>query len=268
MIVALNNKSNLTKDEFTKYQSELMHIETNHLMILCPSMVHIPLYREGKIKLGAQNVSCTTKGAHTGEIYADQLVSYGVEYCIIGHSERRQDQKESDEEIHDKVERLFEAGITPILCCGETKEEREEGREKEVIGRELDIALNGISEEDKARVIKQKNIYYFNNFIDDLNLPNKFNLDKIINEISIYKDISQLNPSELIFLRKILSNSAKRKLYHGIEFFTCSSTLNIYLSEGRIWKNIGLFFKRKNLFDLWIKYEKRIEMEKRRNAEK
>ncbi len=153
MIVALNNKSNLTKDEFTKYQSELMHIETNHLMILCPSMVHIPLYREGKIKLGAQNVSCTTKGAHTGEIYADQLVSYGVEYCIIGHSERRQDQKESDEEIHDKVERLFEAGITPILCCGETKEEREEGREKEVIGRELDIALNGISEEDKARVI-------------------------------------------------------------------------------------------------------------------
>ena len=115
---------------------------------------------------------------------------------------------------------------------------------------------------DKARVIKQKNIYYFNNFIDDLNLPNKFNLDKIINEISIYRDISQLNPSELIFLRKILSNSAKRKLYHGIEFFTCSSTLNIYLSEGRIWKNIGLFFKRKNLFDLWIKYEKRIEKEK------
>ena len=146
MIVALNNKSNLTKDEFTKYQSELMHIETNHLMILCPSMVHIPLYRESKIKLGAQNVSCTTKGAHTGEIYADQWVSYGVEYCIIGHSERRQDQKESDEEIHDKVERLFEAGITPILCCGETKEEREEGREKEVIGRELDIALNGISD--------------------------------------------------------------------------------------------------------------------------
>ena len=115
---------------------------------------------------------------------------------------------------------------------------------------------------DKARVIKQKNIYYFNNFIDDLNLPNKFNLDKIINEISIYRDISQLNPSELIFLRKILSNSAKRKLYHGIEFFTCSSTLNIYLSEGRIWKNIGLFFKSKNLFDLWIKYEKRIEKEK------
>ena len=115
---------------------------------------------------------------------------------------------------------------------------------------------------DKARVIKQKNIYYFNNFIDDLNLPNKFNLDKIINEISIYRDISQLNPSELIFLRKILSNSAKRKLYHGIEFFTCSSTLNIYLSEGRIWKNIGLFFKRKNLFDLWIKYEKRIEKDK------
>ncbi len=153
MIVALNNKSNLTKDEFLKYQFELNHVETNHLMILCPSIVHIPLYTESKIKLGAQNVSCTAKGAHTGEIYADQLVSYGVEYCIIGHSERRQDQKESDEEIHEKVERLFEAGITPILCCGETKEEREEGREKEVIGRELDIALNGISEEDKARVI-------------------------------------------------------------------------------------------------------------------
>lgn len=153
MIVALNNKSNLTKYEFEKYLGELNDIETNHLMILCPSMINVPLYYDSKVKLGAQNVSCYLKGAHTGEVFAEQLTSFGVEYCIVGHSERRQDQKESDEEIHEKIKRLFEAGITPILCCGETKEEREEGVEKEVISRELDIALNGVSEEDKARVI-------------------------------------------------------------------------------------------------------------------
>ena len=116
---------------------------------------------------------------------------------------------------------------------------------------------------DKARAIKQKYNYYFLNFIEELNLPNKINFDKIINEISIYKDISDFNLSELILVRKILSNAAKRKLYYGIEFFTHSSKLNVYLSEGRIWKNIGTFINNKSLvYKLWLNYEKKIDEEK------
>ena len=115
---------------------------------------------------------------------------------------------------------------------------------------------------DKARAIKQKYNFYFLNFVDELNLPNKFDLDKMINEISIHKDITELNFSELIFIRKILSNAAKRKLYYGIEFFTHSSKLNIYLSEGRLWKNIGLLINKKLVYKLWINYEKKIEEDK------
>ena len=115
---------------------------------------------------------------------------------------------------------------------------------------------------DKARAIKQKYNFYFLNFIEELNLPNKFSLDKMINEISIHKDITELNFSELIFIRKILSNAAKRKLYYGVEFFTLSSKLNIYLSEGRLWKNIGLLINKKLVYQLWMNYEKKIEEDK------
>ena len=109
---------------------------------------------------------------------------------------------------------------------------------------------------DKARVIKQKYNYYFMNFIEELNLPFKFDLDKFINEFSINKDISELNFSELIFVRKILSNTAKRKLFHGLKFFTHSPTLNIYLCEGRIWRSISCFNNKKYVYQLWINYEK------------
>ena len=158
-IIAGNWKMNYCVNKAEDFVSEIKDaINTDEVdVVICPNFVSLDrisdLLDGTNIKLGAQNVHTEDKGAYTGETSVNMLAAVGVKYCIVGHSERRQDQKESDEEIHDKVERLFEAGITPILCCGETKEEREEGREKEVIGRELDIALNGISEEDKARVI-------------------------------------------------------------------------------------------------------------------
>ena len=122
--------------------------------------------------------------------------------------------------------------------------------------------LSLLDYKDKARVIKQKYNYYFMNLIDELNLPLKFDLDKFINEFSINKDISELNLSELLFVRKILSNTAKRRLFHGIKFFTHSPILNIYLSEGRIWKNISFYNNKKNVYELWINYEKYINEEK------
>ncbi len=156
MIVALNNKCNLTKEEFGKYIGELTNIKSNHQLILCPTFLHVGTASEkinGRIDLGAQNVSCNTKGAHTGEVSAEQLNSFGVTYCIVGHSERRAEEKETNEEIKEKIERLFEYNITPILCIGESREEREANTYKEVITEELSVALDSLPEEQRNRVI-------------------------------------------------------------------------------------------------------------------
>ena len=125
MIVALNNKSNLNKEEFFEYQKKLSTVDTKHTLILCPTMLNIPSFNLENCILAAQNVGKDENGAHTGEISAQQLASNNVKYCIVGHSERRQELGETDEDINKKIKMLFKNSITPILCVGETKEERE-----------------------------------------------------------------------------------------------------------------------------------------------
>ena len=153
MIVALNNKSNLTKEEFLVYQEELGKINCASTMILCASPLNIANYNLTNCHWGSQNVSKDLVGAHTGEIAASQLKSYGVEYCIVGHSERRQDQKETNEEIAQKIQNLYAEGIKPILCCGETKEERESGKLIEVIKQEIISATENLTSEEKDELI-------------------------------------------------------------------------------------------------------------------
>ncbi len=153
MIIALNNKSNLTKEEFLKYQEELGAVKCNSTMILCASPLNIANYNLDNCFWGAQNVSKDLIGAHTGEIAASQLKSYGVKYCIVGHSERRQDQKETNEEIAKKIQNLYAEGITPILCVGETKEEREQGKVNAIIEEEILIATENLTSEEKDELI-------------------------------------------------------------------------------------------------------------------
>ena len=150
MIVALNNKSNLTKQEFEQYLEELNTINTNHIMILCPNYLNINNALSTKLLLGSQNVSSTDSGAYTGEISAKQLKSYNVDYSIVGHSERRN--KESDDEIYEKVIMLLQERIIPILCIGETKEERENNKVEEVLNKQLNKLLK-INEEYRDKII-------------------------------------------------------------------------------------------------------------------
>ena len=153
MIVALNNKSNLNKEEFEIYQEKLSKIKTTGTLILCASPLNIAKFRLNNCYLGSQNVSKDLIGAHTGEIAASQLKSYGVEYCLVGHSERRIEQKETDEEISTKIKNLYEQEIKPILCVGETKEERELGKIRQVIQKEISKATNNLTEEEKRNLI-------------------------------------------------------------------------------------------------------------------
>ena len=153
MIVALNNKSNLNKEEFFEYQKKLSTVDTKHTLILCPTMLNIPSFNLENCILAAQNVGKDENGAHTGEISAQQLASNNVKYCIVGHSERRQELSETDEDINKKIKMLFKNSITPILCVGETKEEREKNQVTDVITKEVTKAIADLTDEEKEKII-------------------------------------------------------------------------------------------------------------------
>ena len=103
------------------------------------------LQGQDAVQLGAQDVSEHAAGAYTGEVAADMLRDFGVRYCIVGHSERRAYHGESDTVVAAKAQRALAAGITPIVCVGETLSEREAGRTEEVVRRQLAavVHLNG-----------------------------------------------------------------------------------------------------------------------------
>ena len=143
MIVALNLKSNLLKEEYDKYFSEMNKLNPEDLVIVCPPSIYLNK-KYDNLKLGSQNVSKYDLGAHTGEVTSSQLKSFGVTYSIVGHSERRAD-GETDEDINKKILRLQEEGITPILCVGETKEERDKGTYQKVITNMLGKDLVGVN---------------------------------------------------------------------------------------------------------------------------
>lgn len=153
MIIALNNKCNLSKEEFLSYQQELKNIKSPHQLILCPTTLYINCFDIKNISLGSQNVSSFDNGAHTGEISASQLAAAKVDYCIVGHSERRQDQQETDKDVNQKLKQLLPQNITPILCIGETKEERNQKKALEKITSQLKNATLGISLEEQKKII-------------------------------------------------------------------------------------------------------------------
>ena len=118
-------------------------------VVVCPPGVYLGqlqrLLAGSPIELGAQNVSTHENGAFTGDVSADMLKDFGVRYAIVGHSERRQHQAESDVHVAIKAKRALAAGITPIVCVGETLREREEGMTDFIVKRQLAavIHLNG-----------------------------------------------------------------------------------------------------------------------------
>ena len=105
------------------------------------------IIRNSKVKLGAQNMYWEKSGAYTGEISGLFLRSLGCEYVVIGHSERRHVMGETDEMLNKKLKTALEIGLVSIFCVGETEHEREEGRTREVISRQLELGLKNIENE-------------------------------------------------------------------------------------------------------------------------
>lgn len=105
------------------------------------------------IKIGAQNVHFEEKGAYTGEVSAKMLKAIGVEYVIIGHSERRQYFAETDENVNKKIKAALENELKPIVCVGETLEQRESGKTEEIITTQTKLALEGLTKEQVKGII-------------------------------------------------------------------------------------------------------------------
>ena len=109
--------------------------------------------QDTKIKIGAQNMHYEEKGAYTGEISAQMLKSINVEYVIIGHSERRQYFNETDETVNKKIKAAFANGLKPIVCVGETLEQRENGETVKIITNQTKLALEGLTDEQVKNTI-------------------------------------------------------------------------------------------------------------------
>ena len=105
------------------------------------------------VKLAAQNVAEYVSGAYTGEVSASMLGEFGCSAALVGHSERRSLFAESDERVVEKVARLLEQGIAPILCVGESLEERESGKAKEIVGEQVAFVLRRFSVEQLASLV-------------------------------------------------------------------------------------------------------------------
>lgn len=104
------------------------------------------------IGVGAQNVHFAKEGAYTGEVSVSMLEELGVDYCLVGHSERRQYFGETDETVNLKLKALLETKILPVVCVGETLEEREAGKEKDIVSEQTKKAFEGVSADDAAKV--------------------------------------------------------------------------------------------------------------------
>lgn len=113
----------------------------------------VEIFRGTGIRVGAQNVHFADEGAYTGEISVKMLEETGVDFCIVGHSERRLYFAETDETVNLKLKKLFPSSIRPIMCVGESLEERDGGKAKEVVKAQLEGGLQGIEASDVSRLV-------------------------------------------------------------------------------------------------------------------
>ena len=158
-IIAGNWKMNMTPSEAVKLVETLKPLVVNDevdVVFCVPAIDIIPVVEAAKgtnIQVGAENMYFEEKGAYTGEISAEMLVDAGVKYVVLGHSERRDYFKECDCMINKKVKKALEAGLTPILCCGESLEQREMGITLDWIRMQIKSDLAGVTAEQVASMV-------------------------------------------------------------------------------------------------------------------
>lgn len=165
-IIAGNWKMNKTPSEAVALVEELKPLVANEevdVVFCVPAIDIVPVVEACKgtnIQVGAENMYYEEKGAYTGEISPAMLTDVGVKYVVLGHSERREYFAETNETVNKKVLKAFEHGITPIVCCGETLEQREQGVTIDFIRQQIKVAfLNVTADQAKTAVIAYEPIW-------------------------------------------------------------------------------------------------------------
>lgn len=158
-LIAGNWKMNMTVQEAGAFADELLknNLKEGVEAAICAPFIDLPVlagkFKETDIKVGAQNVYFEKSGAFTGEISAPMLRELGMHYVITGHSERRELFGETDSDVNKKSRAVLEAGMTPIICVGETEEERESGEYTAKVAGQVTAALEGISPESAGGLV-------------------------------------------------------------------------------------------------------------------
>ena len=158
-IIAGNWKMNMTPSQAVALVNELKPLVANDdvdVVFCVPAIDIIPAMEAAKgsnINIGAENMYFEEKGAFTGEIAPNMLTDVGVKYVVLGHSERREYFAETDETVNKKVLKAFEHGITPIVCCGETLTQREQGVTIDFIRQQIKIAFLNVTAEQAATAV-------------------------------------------------------------------------------------------------------------------
>ena len=157
-VIAGNWKMNMLPNEAMDFIQELTPLvkDTKNEVILCvpyTDLFYALLHVQGtNIKIGAQNMPWEEKGAYTGEVSAPMLKSIGVEYVILGHSERRQYFAETDETVNKKIKSALAHGLKPIVCVGETLEQRESGQTEQIVTSQVEKAFEGIPTSELEKI--------------------------------------------------------------------------------------------------------------------
>ncbi len=158
-IIAGNWKMNMTPSQAVELIETLKPLVVNDdvdVVFCVPAIDIIPAVEAVKgtnIQIGAENMYYEEKGAYTGEIAPAMLVDAGVKYVIIGHSERREYFAETNETVNKKVLKAFEHGLTPIICCGETLTQREQGITIDFVRQQIKIAFQNVTAEQAAEAV-------------------------------------------------------------------------------------------------------------------
>lgn len=160
-IVAGNWKMNLSfelaDDLVNDIAEKLDSVELNADVVICPPFPYLELTsdlaQESNFFAGAQNVASFDNGAYTGEVSSEMLASMNVDYCIVGHSERRKYFNETNQEIATKITKLLKDDIKPIFCLGEVLEEREAGKHFEVVQKQLEESLFNLTSQEILNVV-------------------------------------------------------------------------------------------------------------------
>ena len=159
-VIAGNWKMNKLSSEVKPFVEELrsaMSRSKTCESVLCVPSLMIPVMakvmRDSRLSFGAQDVSEHESGAYTGEVSAAMLADLNVKYCIVGHSERREYHNETDSQVNAKARGLLNAGITPIICVGESLDQREKNLTMEYVGYQVKAALAGFDVKDVKKCV-------------------------------------------------------------------------------------------------------------------